>query len=266
MLQGEGAVSVCQENWDQKRNVQKGDIYKVEEVAGQPRPAADRALCARPWPACSFARLRCGRGADRNFAGRGDYRTRGVRAAGRDDPASPRRWPDARESLTGARLSPHSRAKRGFPADSFVFKAKPNWRLRVNTFEYNGLRQGDTSLGPCRNQRKCAFLGRRMSKRIRSLNISESFRVLSRDSSDLFKLWRVCECTRVSTLSCSPPPPPRPCRPKSSYIAMINIPVDHLIDYLPERSRGLAVISFCLRLPFHFYSSTTAPNARDLYF
>jgi len=47
---------------------------------------------------------------------------------------------------------------------------------------------------------------------------------------------------------------------------MINIPVDHLIDYLSERSRGLAVISFCLRLPFHFYSRTTAPSIQDLYF
>lgn len=34
MLQGEGVGSVCQENWDQKLYVQKGDIYKVEEVAG----------------------------------------------------------------------------------------------------------------------------------------------------------------------------------------------------------------------------------------
>ena len=46
MLQGEGTGSVCQENWAQKRYLQKGDIYNVEEVAGQRRPAADRTLCA----------------------------------------------------------------------------------------------------------------------------------------------------------------------------------------------------------------------------
>lgn len=67
MLLGEGAGSVCQENRDQKRNVQKGDIYKVEEVAGQPRQAADPSLVCSPLADCSFERLRCGRGAERGF-------------------------------------------------------------------------------------------------------------------------------------------------------------------------------------------------------
>lgn len=60
-----------------------------------------------------------------DFAGRGDYEAPGVRAAGRDNPASPRRWPDARESQTGARLSPYSGAKPGFPPAASCSRPSP---------------------------------------------------------------------------------------------------------------------------------------------
>lgn len=119
-----------------------------------------RWLASRGWPLIEPCVLALGQPAalrdyavaavqSEDFAGRGDCGERGLLAAGRDEPASPCRWPDARDSLTGARLSPYSGAKCGFPAGSFAFKAKPDWRLRVNTFAYNGLRQGEASPGPC---------------------------------------------------------------------------------------------------------------------
>jgi len=49
-------------------------------------------------------------------------------------------------------------------------------------------------------------------------------------------------------------------------VALINIPVDHLIDYLAQRSRGRAVISLCPRLPFHFQSGARAPDFTNYVF
>lgn len=96
-----------------------------------------------------------------------------------------------------------------FPASSFVFKAKPDWRLRVNTFSYNGLRQGIrvSALAETHESVRFSFLVRRMSNRIGSLNISKSFRVFCLETHRICSNFRECVNVRVS------PPSPSPLHP-----------------------------------------------------